>query len=278
MNASPSAKRHVLITGATGGLGQALALEFAGKDVRLTLTGRDPERLARVADRCREKGALAHTRVLDIRDGEAVRGWIRDVDQDCPVDVVIANAGVSSSLGPGERAEAIEDVRRLFAVNALGAVETVSALAERMRQRGHGRLVLVSSLGGWCGMPSSPAYSASKAAARVYGEALRAWLSPFGVRVSVVSPGFVDSPMSQRYMGDKPLACSAQAAARRIRRGVDRGRAVIAFPAVLALGITLLGLLPPRLGDAILRKFFAFSVVPDPESPRHDHATHGRPR
>ncbi|QLA21264.1 SDR family NAD(P)-dependent oxidoreductase [Desulfolutivibrio sulfoxidireducens] len=272
MNASPCAGRHVLITGATGGLGQALALEYAEQGSRLTLTGRDPDRLALVADRCREKGAQAHTAVLDMRDGPAVREWIRGVDDACPVDVVIANAGVSSSLGPNDVAEAIEDVRRLFAVNALGAVETVSALAERMRKRGHGRLVLISSLGGWCGMPSSPAYSASKAAARVYGDALRAWLSPYGVRVSVVSPGFVDSPMSRRYKGDKPFSRSPGAAARSIRRGVDRGRAVIAFPGILALGITLLNLLPPRLGDAILRKFFAFSVVPDAESPRRGSA------
>jgi len=261
---------HVLITGATGGIGQALALEFSAPGVRLSLCGRDAGRLAHVAERCRALGAEVHAQALDVRDGQALRQWMQEVDDACPVDAVIANAGVSSSLGPGNTAEPIEDVRRLFAVNTLGAVETLSALAERMRTRRAGRLAVVSSLGGWAGMPSSPAYSASKAAAKVYGEALRAWLAPYGVRVSVVSPGFVESPMSQRYQGAKPFTISATQAARHIRRGMEAGRAEIAFPLLLAVGLKLLALLPPRLGDAILRRGFAFHVLPDAESPRRE--------
>ncbi|AGW15274.1 SDR family NAD(P)-dependent oxidoreductase [Megalodesulfovibrio gigas] len=262
--------RHVLITGATGGIGQALALEFAAPGVRLALCGRDAARLAHLAERCRALGSTVEARTLDVRDGPALRQWIQAVDDACPVEMVIANAGVSSSLGPDDTAEPIEDVRRLFAVNTLAAVETLSALAERMRQRRAGRLVVISSLGGWAGMPSSPAYSASKAAAKVYGDALRAWLQPYGVRVSVVSPGFVDSPMSRRYQGSKPFTISAAQAALRIRRGAERGQAEIAFPLLLAVGLKLLALLPPRLVDLILRHGFAFHVLPDAESPRRE--------
>ncbi len=264
--ASPA--RHILITGATGGIGQALALEFAAPGVRLSLTGRNLETLTALAGRCRAAGAEVAADPLDVRRIEALHDWICAMDDACPVDVVIANAGVSSSIGPRGEAEPVADVRRLFAVNAEAAAVTLSALAERMRLRRCGRLAVVASLGGWCGMPSSPAYSASKAAARIYGDSLRAWLFPYGVTVSVISPGFVDSPMSRRYMGDKPLAWDAAKAARRIRRGVERGSPVIAFPALLALGISLLNLLPARLGDAILRKFFSFTVIPDAESPR----------
>lgn len=268
MTAPAPRLRHILLTGATGGIGQALALEFAAPGVRLSLTGRNRGALSALAEKCRAAGAEVAAAPLDVLQVEALLDWIRAMDDACPVDAVIANAGVSSSIGPEGEAEPLEDVRRLFAVNAEAAAVTLSALAERMRLRGCGRLAVVASLGGWCGMPSSPAYSASKAAARIYGDSLRAWLAPYGVRVSVISPGFVDSPMSRRYQGGKPLAWDAAKAARRIRRGVERGSPVIAFPAALALGISLLNLLPARLGDAILRTFFAFTVIPDAESPR----------
>lgn len=268
MTSPASGPGHILITGATGGIGRALALEFAAPGALMSLTGRNAQVLDALAEACRQRGAQTRTLVLDVRDAAALCAWMTAMDDARPVDVVIANAGVSSSIGPGGEAEPVEDVRRLFSVNAEAAAVTLSALAERMRRRGRGRLAVVASLGGWCGMPSSPAYSASKAAARVYGEAMRAWLFPYGVTVSVVSPGFVDSPMSRRYLGQKPLAWDAGRAARRIRRGIERGEPVIAFPALLALGIRLLHLLPPRAADAVLRRFFAFTVAPDPESPR----------
>lgn len=267
-----SASRHVLITGATGGIGQALAREFAAPGVHLSLTGRNAQALETLSGECRRAGAGVTAAILDVRDAGALCDWMQAKDDALPVDVVVANAGVSSSIGPDGEAESLADVRRLFAVNAEAAAVTLSALAERMRRRGRGRLAVVASLGGWRGMPSSPAYSASKAAARVYGEAMRAWLSPYGVTVSVISPGFVDSPMSRRYRGSKPLTWDAAAAARRIRAGIERGEPVIAFPAALVCGIRLLDLLPARLADAVLRRFFAFTVDPDAESGRGGNA------
>lgn len=259
---------HVLITGASGGIGQALALEYAAAGLRLTLCGRDAGRLDALAAWCRERGAVVAVVQIDLRQGEAVRACLQAIDDADPVDTVIANAGVNSSLGPGGEAEAIEDVRRCFAVNALGAVETLSAFAERMRRREEGRLAVVASLGGWCGMPSAPSYGASKAAAMVYGEGLRSWLAPHGVTVTVISPGFVDSPMSRRYLGDKSLIWSAPRAARYMRRGIDRGRREVAFPLSMAVGLRLLMLLPAGLRDAIIRHQCAFTVIPDAESPR----------
>lgn len=261
---------HVLITGATGGIGQALAMAYAAPGTHLTLTGRDELRLHEVEQACRKRGASVSTHALDVRDGEGLRDWVQAVDAAHPVTTAIANAGVNSSLGPDEEEEAIADVRRCFQVNTLGVVETMHALAERMRQRGTGRLAVVASLGGWCGMHSSPAYSASKAAAVVYGDAMRAWLAPHGVSVSVISPGFVDSPMSRRYLGNKPQVWSVTKAAHHIRRGIDQGRKEIAFPVVSAALLRLLMLFPAGLRDSIIRHQCTFTVVPDAESPRHE--------
>lgn len=258
--------RHLLLTGATGGIGQALALVYAGPGWRLTLCGRDTARLVALCGACQAQGAVVTPLVLDVRDGEAVARELRAADDAWPVDTVIAGAGVSASVSPEGRGENPVDVRRLFGVNALGAAETLSALAERLRLRGAGRLAVISSLGGYHGSPFSPAYSASKAAARVYGEALRGWLAPYGVTVTVVCPGFVDSPMSRRYRGNKPQLWDARKAAVVIRDGIEKGRPRVDFPWSLALGARLLGLLPPRLADAIQRRYFAFSVAPDAET------------
>ncbi len=259
-------RRHVLLTGATGGIGQALALAYAAPGFRLSLFGRDTAKLEAVAAACRSQGATVETVAVDVRDEEELCRRIRAVDDACPVDTVIAAAGVSNAVAPDGRAESLADVRRVFAVNTLAAAQTLSALAERLRRRGAGRLAVVSSLGGYQGSPSSPSYSASKAASRVYGDALRGWLAPYGVTVTVVCPGFVDSPMSRRYQGDKPLLWDAATAARLIREGIEHGRPTVAFPWILALGARLLGLLPARLADAIQRRFFAFSVAPDAET------------
>jgi len=253
---------HLLLTGATGGLGQALATAYAAPGVRLSLTGRDPDRLAALAVTCRNLGARVVTECLDVRDGARLRAWILDTDATCPVTTGIACAGVSHAIGPDGAPEPIEAVRQVFAVNTLAVAETASALAERMQARLAGHIGIVSSLGGWHGSPSSPSYSASKAAARIYGEALRGWLAPYGVTVTVISPGFVDSPMSRRYVGAKPWLWEADRAATAIRRGIERGAARVAFPWPLAAGAALVGLLPARLGDTILRRYFGFSVLP----------------
>ena len=255
--------RHILITGATGGLGQALALAYAEPQTLLTLTGRNQEMLEQLRHKCEEKGTRLQTQVLDLQDGAEIGRWVRQMDLQYPVDLVLANAGVSSSVGMQDEAEDILDMRRSFSINTLAAVETVLPLAERMRCRRNGQIALVSSLAGWRGMPSSPAYSASKAAVRTYGQALRAWLAPYQVKVSVISPGFVDTPMSRRYQGAKPFLISAEKAARIIKTGLQKNKPEITFPLILGLGIKMLDLLPARTGDFILRRFFRFYVHPE---------------
>ena len=260
-------QQHILLTGASGGLGRALALEFSTSKVLLSLTGRNEERLKQTADQCSRAGARVSTNAIDIRQSGQLNDWIKERDDFQPVDLVIANAGVSSSIQPDGHGEHLDDVNRSFAINTLGVVETVTYLAERMRQRGKGQIAIIGSLAGLRGSPSSPSYSASKSAAMVYGDSLRAWLAPYGVRVSVVAMGYVDTDMSGRYIGDKPYMIPAQQAAQKIRRGLARNEALIVFPWRLGFGTRLLGFLPRKCGDAILRRYFSFVVDPDADSP-----------
>lgn len=251
----------VAISGASGGIGAALAEACAAPGVTLALSGRDGPRLEAVAERCRARGAEVHVARFDVTDQEAARRWIEEADARRPLDLVIANAGVSSSLGPGGAPEPGEIVRQVFAVNTGGAVNVVGPAVERMLPRRRGHVAMISSLAALRGLPACPSYSASKAAVRVYGQALRGWLRPQGIGVTVVCPGYVDSPMSRRVEGAKPFLIPADRAARIILEGIRKGRAEVVFPRLLAVGIGLLSFLPERVAEIFL-KLFHFSVKP----------------
>ena len=250
-----SVLRHVLITGASGAIGRALALAYAAPGVTLSLTARDAPRLQETVERCRQRGAAVISATLDITDTAALMQWVVARDEAMPIDLAIANAGMTSAIGDDGQAEPWSRVEQLFQVNLIGAVASVHPLLERMAQRGNGQIGLMSSLGGYVGMPISPAYNASKAALKVYGAGLRGWLAPQGVRVSVICPGFVASAMSDAYPGPRPFLLTAERAARIVRKGLAGNRAVIAFPLPLALTMRFLALLPTDWSLALQRLF-----------------------
>ncbi len=245
--------RVVLITGATGGIGGALAEAYAGPGCTLILQGRKAERLAELALACGAKGARVITKALDLRDFEALSAWVREVCASEAVELAIVNAGVNTSIGPERRGECWEDVRALVEVNVLAAMATVDAVLPSMRARGDGQIALMSSLAAYFGLSLTPSYSASKAALKAYGEGLRGWLAPEGIRVNVVMPGYVESRMCQEMPGPKPFLWTAERAARAIRRGLERDRARITFPFPLDVGTWLLSVLPPAVSQRILR-------------------------
>jgi short-subunit dehydrogenase len=133
-------------------------------------------------------------------------------------------------------------------------IHTVHPAAERMRARKRGQIAIMSSLAGFRGMPGAPAYSASKAASRSYGEALRGRLHRHNVGVTVICPGFIRTPMTDVNGFRMPLLMDADRAARLIRRGLARNRARIAFPSRLYALAWLLGVLPPSWTDPVLRR------------------------
>jgi short-subunit dehydrogenase len=242
----------ILITGATGAIGSALALAYAAPGRVLLLHGRKAARLAEVAQACESQGARTETKALDVRDKPALTAWLDEAARRQPVDLAIVNAGTINVLRPGDKDEAREDVERVMDVNVRAAEATVNALLPHMQRRGSGQIALISSLLGWFGLPVAPAYSASKAALKRYGEGLREPLARDGIRVSVVMPGFVKSDMSDELHVPKLFMVSAEDAARRIKRGLENNEARISFPFPLDLGSWLLATLPAPLQRLVL--------------------------
>ncbi|MGY6164146.1 SDR family NAD(P)-dependent oxidoreductase [Paraburkholderia strydomiana] len=244
--------RVVVVTGASAGLGEALALEYASPGVTLGLVGRDGARLRACANRCRAKGARVFAGILDVRDAEAMHRWLTDFDEANPIDLVIANAGVASTLASPDDWEDLARTAANVDTNFYGVLHTVLPAISKMRARRQGHIAMVGSLAGLRGMAISPAYCASKAAIKAYGDSVPPLLARDGVVLSVILPGFVKTAMSDVFPGEKPFMWSAERAAIHIRRKLSTGRAEIAFPWLLALGTRLLALLPAAIGDFIL--------------------------
>ncbi|MEQ8967052.1 MAG: SDR family NAD(P)-dependent oxidoreductase [Azospirillaceae bacterium] len=260
--------KTILITGASSGIGAALARLYAAEGVTLVLTGRDLDRLDAVAAACRDDGATVRHATVDVTDSAFLTRWLVEVDSATPIDLVIANAGVSGGGGgkDGAVGEPADQVRRLFAINVDGVLDTVLPIVDRMVERArrrkedglgdgpHGQIALMSSLASFRGFPGAPAYAATKAAVRVWGEGLRPALAPHGVAVSVICPGFVKSPMTARNPYRMPFLMEADKAARIIRRGLARNRGRIAFPWPTYWMVLLLAALPPALVDRLLKR------------------------
>jgi short-subunit dehydrogenase len=245
----------VVITGASSGIGRALALGYARDGARLGLLGRDRARLDQVAEQCRRSGAEVHSDVVDVRARDEMRAWLEDFDAAWPADVLIANAGIMAGSPGGGEIESAEDSRAVVETNVMGVLNSIHPLLPRMISRGRGQIGIISSLAGFIPLSDAPSYCASKAAVLSYGLALRGAVEDKGVRVSVVCPGYVATPMMAQETGWKPFEMSAEAAAEHTLRGLAANRAVISFPRVLATMSWIGGLLPDRVRRYTARPF-----------------------
>jgi short-subunit dehydrogenase len=245
----------VIITGASSGLGAALAKAYAGPEVALGLIARDRQRLEATGRACEERGATVSTGLIDVTDSTVMASWLLEFDRQHPVDLLVANAGTSSGPDPESPSEGAEMASRQICVNLLGAIYTIEPLLPALSLRRRGRVAVVASIAAYRGLPYSPGYCASKAGLRAYAEALRPRLKQHGIGVTVVCPGFFDSPMTDRWEGATPFLLSGNSAARIVKRAIDRGRRRVAFPWPLVFGLRFCDLAPAVIGDAILQRY-----------------------
>lgn len=237
--------RTVAITGASSGIGAALAQRLAAPGRLLVLMARNAERLEHVAETCRAKAATCRKIDIDVRDRDRIVTACEDLDRELGFDLLIANAGILDGRRADEIVESGTTARHVLETNLLATIDVVHAVLPGMRKRRRGSIVLVSSLAGFFPLTDAPAYSASKAALVSYGVALRSALSGQGINVVVACPGFVITPMSDDHVGAHPDAVTADDAARRILAGLDANRALIGFPTV-PFWLSRLSLLVPE--------------------------------
>lgn len=250
----------IVITGASSGLGAGLARAYAAPGRTLGLLGRNASRLAEVANTCRQRGAVVKSAVIDVVDLSAISAWLLAFDAAFPVDVLIANAGISAGTHPDGRLEGIDAACDVVRTNLLGVLHCVEPLLPPMLERGHGQIAVVASMAAYRGLPDSPAYCASKAGVLAYGESLRGALELRGLSVAVIVPGFFASPMSARYAGRKLFLMSEADAIARVMKGLHAKARRIIFPRRLALLLRVADLLPAWCGDRIIRTF-RFRIV-----------------
>ena len=266
---------RLLITGASSGIGRALALAYAREGADLVLLGRDAARLEAAAQACRDEGASeVTTHIADVRDREAMTRLVEQADAMAPLDLLVANAGVATGLSPGQIVEAPDAVRATMAINVAGVFNTVEPVIEKMVARRRGQIAIVGSMAAVRALPHSPAYSAAKACVHMWAGCLRGHLAAYGVHVALIVPGYVQTPMSARTIVKTPFASRAAkmrpsesdgnwqpgamsdaAAADIIKRGLARRRNVIAFPQYVYWAMRFFSLLPASLVDAVMRQF-----------------------
>ena len=243
--------RCILITGATGAIGGALAYEYATLDVVLLLQGRNEKRLEELAKICRDQGATVVTNIVDLRDQTALFAWIKEISS-YPLDLVIVNAGMNTHIGAHGEAEPWRDVEAILDINLKAAIAITQGVLPSMREKKKGQIALVSSLAAYFGLPVTPTYCASKAGLKAYGEALRGWLAPEGIKINVIMPGYIQSPMCDEMPGPKPFLWTPKQAAKVIKKGLEKDKARISFPFPLNFGTWWLAVLPASLSGRIV--------------------------
>jgi len=245
--------KTILITGASSGIGKALALLYATPGTTLYLTGRNTARLQEVEALCLQRGAMVDTLTLSVTDRETLTAQLLAWDKLSPIDIVVANAGISGGTS-GDARKNETQMRDIIETNLIGTFNTVNPLIPLMQARRQGQIVLMSSMAGFRGMPNAPAYSTSKVAVRAYGDALRPLLKPDGISVSIIFPGFVKTPLTDVNTFPMPFLMDVEKAAEIIKRGIDGKKPFIAFPWQMHILCWFLSVIPRVAGDWILTR------------------------
>jgi short-subunit dehydrogenase len=237
------ANQTAAVTGASSGIGRAVAKRLAEQGCRVGLISRKKDKLDAVAKEIKEAGGTAVAAVADVGDRRQAGTAFAAIRDDLgPIDLLVHGAGVGkpTKIDPLN----VADTERMFRVNLLGMVYAIEAVLPDMLRRRSGHLSAISSLSAYKGLPGESGYCASKAAVNVYLEGLRIQLRNRGIRVTSLCPGFVLTPMTEVNKFHMPWLLQADEAARRIVRALERGRKVYNFPWQMSIVMKVAARLP----------------------------------
>ncbi len=243
---------NVLITGASSGIGEAMALYYAASGSKnLFLCGRNKKRLENVQQKCEQFGAKVFISLIDVNDKEKMQAWIIQSNKKAPLNLVLANAGIATTQ------EIDENIYNTFNTNIFGVLNTVlPAINLFSKRRGSSikAIAMLSSIAGYHGLAGCPSYSASKACIKAYGEALRVYLAPKNIQVNIICPGFVRSRLTDKNTCPMPFFLETEKAASIIGDRLEKNIGLIAFPWPMRFGVWLLSVLPNCISSFICSK------------------------
>lgn len=246
-------QRVVFITGASSGIGRALSVELGRRGASMGLLARRGDLLREIMAEVEAAGGRALALEADVRDAAAVGRAAEELRAAFgPIDVLVANAGVGATTDARDlKAEAVADV---ININVMGAVNSATAVLPEMVARGHGHLIVISSLAAYRGLPKSAAYCASKAAVSAFFESLRVDLRGKNVDVTIIHPGFIKTPLTAGRQANMPYLMELDDAVKKIVRAIELRKKSYAFPWQLASIVRAAMIMPIPLYDRIISK------------------------
>jgi len=245
--------KNILLTGASSGIGEALALYYASQKEteNIFICGRNEQRLMAVKKACEQKGkAVIHAKVLDIADKSATEKWVTEAEKTAHLNLVFANAGVATLE------ETPENIYNTFNINVFGVLNTITPAIEFYKKRKDKDkiIAITASIAGYHGLPTCPSYSATKACVKAYGEALRLQLLPYNIQVNTICPGFIRSRITDKNTCPMPFFMEAEPAAELIAKRIKRNVGLIAFPLPMRFGTWFASILPNCISDFIYKR------------------------
>jgi len=241
----------VFITGASSGIGEAIALELARKGAVLGLVARRENELRSLAERCEAEGGVARYLPCHVTDATAVRNAADELRQEFgKIDVMVANAGIGGNNAE-TRALQPEAVKKVIDINLLGAANAVYAVLPEMLERRRGQIVGISSLAGVRGLPGSAAYSASKAGMTAFFESVRLDTAHKGVSVTIIQPGFIRTPLTSARAAKMPFLMELEDAIPYFIQAIEKKKKFAVFPWQLATLVRAGKLMPAWMYDRV---------------------------
>ena len=244
-------KPHILITGASSGIGEALAIEMASRGLAVGLIARRQAELTELCERIEAQGGTAAWATADVTDLDGLTAAIKAIESELgPPSILVANAGISGR-SPSSDPD-LSRIQKVMDVNFMGAIHATKAVLPHMMAQKRGHLVVISSVAGFRGLPKSSAYSASKAAISTYWESLRVEVQPHGIAATTINPGYIKTPLTDKNNHPMPFIISAEKAAKIMANGILARQKVITFPWQMRWVMRLMRILPVWLYDRLM--------------------------